>query len=904
MVKPFLGLVPYEESDAAYFFGREVDRRVISANLKASRLTLLFGESGVGKSSVLRAAVAPHLRADPEIRVAVFHAWHSDPVMELVRMVNELVGATRPRSVALTHDLRLACQEATRNFDGSLLLILDQFEEYFQYHPGEDGDGTFAVEFPRILNSDDLRVNVLVSIREDCLATLDRFKGRVPNLFDNYLRIRNLDRESAREAILRPIDQFNSERRSDAEKVIIQPALADRLIDDILKEKVGEDRVEAPYLQLVMSHWWDREIVKHPIQLRYETLYELGGVNHIYRMHLNSTMANLTMAQQAGAAKIFKLMVTPSGRKQAQTLFDLTNSTDLKLDLIVPILEYLRRARIVNPVVLPRTRPQNEQCYEFAHDVVAKAGLEWQQQYEQELRSRASLASSRGRRYQVFISSTFDLAAERRAAIAAVFERGHIPVSVEMSPPSNESASHVVRTALRDSQVFLQILGHRYGSLVPGQEISFAELEYNIAQELGLIVLTFVLRDDQIAQRRQQLNPKSPADQMELRNLDRLRVFHRRVSKHFTRAWKEGDEFKYLVELALADKLAHLDKPGLIPELYDMDLVEAAQHNEFIVDIVKELQGFKQLYSRCAQYPDQKRTLARFFADVYMDRIRRHQVSLFFESGSTVAYVAKEMSRFLSTEVTLDSVGSPNILIYTNSVLAYLLLWLVARIPCFNFPWGPAREETYGALYGSLEHGLERPPEYSGNPLDKAANWEIQTLLDQPLSLTSMKRPALLLGSLSGLKLEESALNFPDGLPESARNELSGLLRQCLGPHVGSYRNKVFKRFLCATRLPMVMFLTADKIDARIEVGRAHFVHDSEFTWEDFHRNYPIAFCVGCTVEERPKNIEKFARLGFRVLEADTYSAMTSFIARNQRFIEEFEAATSLEGIGRTPTIG
>ncbi|MBZ5525313.1 MAG: DUF4062 domain-containing protein [Acidobacteriia bacterium] len=828
--------------------------------------------------------------------VVAFHAWHSDPVRELVGMVCTLVGATRSSSVSSTQDLRLACQKATEDFDGSLLLILDQFEEYFQYHPGEDGEGTFAVEFPRIVKSDDLRVNVLVSIREDCLAILDRFKGRIPNLFDNYLRIRNLDRDSAREAILRPIDQFNSEHRGNAEKVTIQPALADRLIDDLLKGKTGEERVEAPYLQLVMSRWWDREMEKHSLQLRYETLYELGGVNHIYHQHLSSTMSELTLAQRDAAAKIFKLMVTPSGRKQAQTVFDLTNSTDLKQDVVVSILEPLRRARIVNPVALPRTSAQNERCYEFAHDVVAKAALEWQQEYEQKLRSPASVASSRGRRYQVFISSTFDLKEERQAAIEAVLERGHIPISLEMFSPSSESGLHVVETAMRDSQVFLQILGHRYGSLVPGEGISYTELEYDIAQKLGLIILTFVLRSDQIAERRQRLDPNSFADRTELQNFDKLERFHRRASQDFQCVWEKGRAFKYLVELALADNLARADKPGLITEPYDMGIIEAAQHNEFVVDIVKELQGFEQLHARCAEYPDQKRALARFFAQQYMDRIRRHQVSLFFESGSTVAYVAKEMSRFLAREVKLDSSGSPNILVCTNSVLAYLMLWLVARVPCYNFPAGPVGEDTYGASYGRLEHELARPPEYSGNPLDEAAKWEIQALLEQPFSLTSMNRPALLLGSLSGLKLEEPVLKFPDGLPKSARNELSGLLRQCFGPHVGSYRNKVFKRFLYATRLPIVIFLTANKIDARIEVGGTYFVHDSEFTWEEFYRNYPIAFCVGCTVDERPKNIEKFKRLGFRVLEAHTYSAMTSFIARNQRFIEEFEAATSVEG--------
>ena len=59
---PYVGLQPYGEEDAVFFFGREAERKILSANLGASRLTVLYAESGVGKSSVLRAGVAAHLR--------------------------------------------------------------------------------------------------------------------------------------------------------------------------------------------------------------------------------------------------------------------------------------------------------------------------------------------------------------------------------------------------------------------------------------------------------------------------------------------------------------------------------------------------------------------------------------------------------------------------------------------------------------------------------------------------------------------------------------------------------------------------------------------------------------------------------------------------------------------------
>ena len=67
-LSPYKGLTPFDDSDldAHFFFGRERECELIEANLMASRLTVLYGETGVGKSSVLRAGVAHHLRGQGE----------------------------------------------------------------------------------------------------------------------------------------------------------------------------------------------------------------------------------------------------------------------------------------------------------------------------------------------------------------------------------------------------------------------------------------------------------------------------------------------------------------------------------------------------------------------------------------------------------------------------------------------------------------------------------------------------------------------------------------------------------------------------------------------------------------------------------------------------------------------
>src|SRR5262249_28623703 len=75
---PFRGLSAFGESelDALFFFGRERETGLVAANLVASRLTVLYGPSGVGKTSILRAGVSRQLRALPEQPVVVvFDSW-------------------------------------------------------------------------------------------------------------------------------------------------------------------------------------------------------------------------------------------------------------------------------------------------------------------------------------------------------------------------------------------------------------------------------------------------------------------------------------------------------------------------------------------------------------------------------------------------------------------------------------------------------------------------------------------------------------------------------------------------------------------------------------------------------------------------------------------------------------
>jgi WD40 repeat protein len=411
--KPYLGLMPYSEKDAQFFFGREREREVITANLKAWRLTLLYGASGVGKSSVLRAGIAHSLgnlarqnlakRGKPELAVVAFNSWRDDPVAGLtIRIqdtINRLFGEQAPEQQRTAGTLESVIKEASERTGGRLLIILDQFEEYFLYHAQEQGDGTFAVEFPRAVNNPDLRVNFLISIREDALAKLDRFKGRIPNLFDNYLRIHHLNRKAARAAIVKPLEQYNLLHTGSGQQVQIEPALVEAVLDQVKKGEVvvgeagrgvvrgqgEEEQIETPYLQLVMTRLWDEEMRAGSRVLRLETLDRLGGAENIVRTHLDKVMEDLPVEERNIAAGIFHYLVTPSGTKIAYIASDLAALTKLDEARLSSLLEKLSQSdvRILRPVDPPPDHPTAPR-YEIFHDVLASSVLGWRTRYVQE----------------------------------------------------------------------------------------------------------------------------------------------------------------------------------------------------------------------------------------------------------------------------------------------------------------------------------------------------------------------------------------------------------------------------------------------------------------------------------------------------------------------------------------
>jgi WD40 repeat protein len=390
--------MPYGEDDGEYFFGRDTYRSVVVDNLLAYRVSVLYGPSGVGKSSLLRAGVVRHVRDQAQRRLSDglpaeyaavhFSTWSADPEAGVQQAIADALGQLSPglASGLARGSLAETVSDAAERVDGSLLLILDQFEEYVLYN---SADGPFIDALARTLARRDCGVSVLISIREDALAMLDALAEGLPSLLDNLLRIAHLDREAAREAIIQPLKLWSSRHAGDGSPAGIEPELVEAILDGAQTASLdaGEfdgtgvaataaDRsIQTPYLQLVLTRLWEEELAAGSPLLRLQTLERLHGAEQIVATHVDGAIARLSSEEQTVAAAVLRQLVTPSGSKIALRSADLAEYAALDEPVVVAVLERLtREARMLQAI--------GDTRYEISHDALAEPILDWRRRWQ------------------------------------------------------------------------------------------------------------------------------------------------------------------------------------------------------------------------------------------------------------------------------------------------------------------------------------------------------------------------------------------------------------------------------------------------------------------------------------------------------------------------------------------
>jgi hypothetical protein len=199
-MNPFKFLDPFEKKDAALFFGREKETAQLWNAVHASNLTLVYGASGTGKTSLVQCGLASKFydsdwlplfirhRGDFEasLHASLDAALNLDPQNEA-----DVLMASRPAE----DKLNLIFVDHFK----PVYLLFDQFEEIYIIGEPEKRKAlqhAFYQALKSILEKPNLHVKIVIIIREEWIAHLNEFEKTVPYLFDNRLRVEHMNTEN------------------------------------------------------------------------------------------------------------------------------------------------------------------------------------------------------------------------------------------------------------------------------------------------------------------------------------------------------------------------------------------------------------------------------------------------------------------------------------------------------------------------------------------------------------------------------------------------------------------------------------------------------------------------------------------------------------------------------------
>lgn len=185
------------------------------------------------------------------------------------------------------------------------------------------------------------------------------------------------------------------------------------------------------------------------------------------------------------------------------------------------------------------------------------------------------------KKLQVFVSSTYtDLIEERQAAVQAILDAGHIPAGMELFKAGNESQLKTIYKWIDESDVYMLILGGRYGSIEEKSGKSYTQLEYEYALSKDIPVFTVVLSDLFLTQKITSLGLKNATEQIAP---DKYQTFKTLVMSKIVREVDDYKDIKIAIYTTLNEFVKTYNLIGWNRSEENFDSIQLLKNNTYLV---------------------------------------------------------------------------------------------------------------------------------------------------------------------------------------------------------------------------------------------------------------------------------------------------------------------------------
>jgi tetratricopeptide (TPR) repeat protein len=361
---PWLGLDSFTEETRAYFYGRDEEVAELARRVQRKLLTILFGQSGLGKTSILRAGIVPRLRPMGYCPIYVRIDYSPDSPAPSEQIKQAILRSTQASGQWTQPGVAVAGEslweflhhrdDVLRDASGKPLiplLIFDQFEEIFTLAQTDDFGRRRATEFvedladlvenraPKALEArieqDEAAAErfdftrgdyrILIALREDYLAHLEGFKPEMPSITQNRMRLARMTGAQALDAVLKPGGKLVNEEVAEAivrfvaggselRNAEVEPSLLSLICRELNNARLAQRRAEistdvlAGSRETILSEFYERALADQPPGVRKfiedEMLTESGFRESLAEERVQKAFAAAGAAPDALAALV------------------------------------------------------------------------------------------------------------------------------------------------------------------------------------------------------------------------------------------------------------------------------------------------------------------------------------------------------------------------------------------------------------------------------------------------------------------------------------------------------------------------------------------------------------------------------------------------------------------------
>ena len=338
---PFKYLNSFSIDESDYFFGRTSEsKEFVSKVNNNSPYLLLFGKSGVGKTSFINASIIQTLKS----------AFYSVLTLRIGITNIGVLNAEISNFIETVRD------------NQNKVIILDQFEEFFTNYNAQTRE-EFLHSIMTLIDLESIKF--IFSFREDFLAELYEIEKLIPNIFDNKFRLKNLSSEGAFEAIEKTFQ-------------IAKCKIAKELIHDLINDlKQSEDNsVFPPQLQIICHTLYQKFGSKNS-NINYEDYKSINGIKGVLSEYVDDALERFNVNDKQIAKEILKNLVSSKGTKRPMKNSELIeiisnkfqNTYKNKIQEIIQIL--------INSRLIIKYEYLEELAYELTHEYLIEKIKDW-----------------------------------------------------------------------------------------------------------------------------------------------------------------------------------------------------------------------------------------------------------------------------------------------------------------------------------------------------------------------------------------------------------------------------------------------------------------------------------------------------------------------------------------------